>query len=181
MWRAHIRRRRVSGSGANLRTRRVAAGGDGNDEFLFLGGVGRGRRTRRRSHGDCDGRRYAAQGAALGATELGDKRAALPLTQNGLSVEALTETHESEERAARDRKGDELRRRSPKSRGDGGGRRPAVAFSCYGRSILQVVGRTVSTALTAPMVFQPQPVPSSSNFAPGSSGPKLPMYKSEKN
>ena len=50
-----------------------------------------------------------------------------------------------------------------------------------GRLNLQVVGSTVSLAFTVPMSFQPQPVFSSSNFAPGSSGPKLAMYMSWKN
>src|SRR5271163_987746 len=56
------------------------------------------------------------------------------------------------------------------------GRAPAP--SPHGRSILQVVGRTVSLALTTPTLFHPQPVPSSSNLAPGSSGPKLAIYMS---
>src|SRR3954454_10489605 len=46
----------------------------------------------------------------------------------------------------------------------------------HGRSILHVVGRTVSSALIVPLVFQPHPVCSSSNFTPAAFGPKLNMY-----
>jgi hypothetical protein len=51
-----------------------------------------------------------------------------------------------------------------------------LASASQGRSILHVVGRTVSSALIVPIVFQPHPVCSSSNFTPSTFGPKLNMY-----
>ncbi len=83
------------------------------------------------------------------------------------------------EHAVEGREGDKLKHPSPAWRRSAAGGRPPRS-AVYGRSILQVVGRTVSLALTSPTVFQPQPVASSSNLASGSSGPKLPMYMSVK-
>jgi len=50
-----------------------------------------------------------------------------------------------------------------------------------GRSIWQVVGTSVSFAAILPFEVQPQPVPSSSNFWPGFSGPNERRYMSWKN
>ena len=93
------------------------------------------------------------------------------------------------EHAVQRRECDELQHRSlavgasaratPRLCVDGGEGTPASPRDFgQGRSILQVVGRMVSFAWTTPTFLQPHPVPSSSNLAPGSSGPKLLMNMS---